>query len=156
MAMILAIAITAGMNAQSHKGKGQGQGPGNRPGMMHNAGGFARLDLSEDQQNQLKEYRLAQYNTMKPLRKQQEVLGLKKRHLMSEDQVDLKEVNKIIDQQTELSAKIQKLKAAHRVEARSVLTDEQLMIMDQHRMRAKARGGKGGQGAGRGAPRQRI
>ncbi len=52
---------------------------------------------------------------------------------MSEEEADLKAIHKVIDSQTDLSNKIQKLSVEHRLAARAVLTDEQVMKFDQRK-----------------------
>jgi Spy/CpxP family protein refolding chaperone len=154
--ILLAMVMAAGMNAQPRQGRGQGAGPCNAacPGTsrnLHRGDGpgtagrpFAALDLTEEQQEQLNALRLEHYKEMKPLRNQMEELRLKKRNLMSEDNADLKAVNKIIDEQTALSNKMQKLAAENRLETRQVLTEEQRMNLDQMREFGQGRQGRNG------------
>ena len=143
--ILLAMVMVNGMNAQPRQGRGQGAGPchaacpgnfqsfrgGNGPGAAQRP--FAALDLSEEQQEQLRALRLEHYKEMKPLRNQMEELKLKKRNLISQDQADLKAINKIIDEQTALSNKMQKVSVENRLETRKVLTEEQRMLLDQRR-----------------------
>jgi Spy/CpxP family protein refolding chaperone len=107
------------------------------------------LDLTDEQAESLKTLRLEHYKALRPLQQEMAELRLKKQHLLSADEVDLKAVNKVIDDQTALSNSIQKKNAAHRTEARSMLSDEQRMLLDQRRkMGRKAyTQGRGGRGA---------
>ncbi len=148
--LILALTMVTAGNAQPYNQGGRGLGPcgqGAGPNqMMHPGGpgygygpgdGFMAnqqwLDLSEEQQEAFEALRLEHYKQMKPLRNQMFELRARQHTLMSEDPVDMKKVNKVIDEQTDLQNKIRKLQASHRVEMRSNLTDEQLMKLDQHR-----------------------
>jgi Spy/CpxP family protein refolding chaperone len=157
--IVFSFLLVAALNAQPRGGKGQGygQGPGAGPAWEQGRGygqgrdlgpgqGFAFLDLTGEQEEQLTALRLEHYKTMKPLRNEMSELRLKKRNLMSEEEVDLKEVHQVIDDQTALSNKMQKLQAEHRLEARSLLTEEQVMKLEQHRDMAKFRRGKGRSG----------
>jgi tRNA A37 threonylcarbamoyladenosine dehydratase len=70
---------------------------------------------------------------------------------MSEQKVNLNEVNSVIDEQTKLSNQIRKMQAAHKVKVKSVFTDEQLMKLEQHKKvrkhrKAWAPGSQGRQG----------
>jgi len=55
---------------------------------------------------------------------------------MSQDVVDEKAINKVIDQQTGLMNKLQKKQLTHTLAFREILTDEQLMKLDQKRMQS--------------------
>ena len=151
----LAMVMIAGINAQSKYGKGNGpqgngngqgyhqsqgyhQGQGYRQGQGYHQGqgkarAFASLDLTEEQQEQMAALRLEHYKGMKPLKNQMNELKARKQTLMSEEEADLKAIHKVIDQQTDLSNKIQKLSAEHRLAARAVLTDKQVMKFDQRK-----------------------
>jgi len=156
--IILAMLMVTGMNAQPRQGRGQGAGPcnaacpwnfqsfrgGNGPGGTDRP--FAALDLTEEQQEQLNALHLEHYKEMKPLRNQMAELRLKKRNLMSEDNADLKAINKVIDEQTALSNKIQKMMAENQLETKKIMTEEQLMKLDQ--MRALGKAGRGPRGNG--------
>ncbi len=56
--------------------------------------------------------------------------------LMSQEVIDQQAVNKVIDQRTDLSNKIQKTQLNNRLTCRQVLTEEQQIIFDQRRMNA--------------------
>ncbi len=152
--LVLAMIMTAGVNAQVPGGKGkgpcgQGDGPGlhqgNRPGegeaYKQRAEAFgphkqAILDLTEDQKAQLSSLRVQQYKTMKPMRAEMGELKARERTLMSQEEVDVKALYKVIDQQTELINKIRKEQLTQKLAFREILTDEQLMKLDQKQMLA--------------------
>ena len=70
-------------------------------------------------------------------------LKAKERALLLEDEVDMKALNSVIDDQTDLNNRIRKQRAEHRVSVRSLLTDEQRMIADQRRSFRNDRWGRG-------------
>lgn len=142
--ILLAMMLSLGVNAQR---RGGGQGPGTQGEACYcgkrmaqgpdRARPFAGLDLNEEQQEALKALQLKHHKSMKPMRNQMAELRLKQRNLMSEDEVNLNAVNKLIDQQSELSAKMQKMRAAHQVESRAILSEEQQMRLEQRKMHAR-------------------
>jgi Spy/CpxP family protein refolding chaperone len=73
------------------------------------------------------------YKVMKPLKNKMIELKASERTFMSEEKVDLKKVNSVIDQQTDLISQIKKLQAEQKVKIKSVFTDEQIMKLDQRR-----------------------
>ena len=142
---LLALLVASAINAQPNR-------QGNR--------GLSSLDLSEDQSEQITQLRTEHYNTMKPLRAKMAEIRAKERTLLSEESVDLKAVEKAIDEQTDLLNQIRKLQIKHQLAMKEVLTDEQVMKLEQrHRHSARrdhARIGRGpgpGTGYGRGHDR---
>ena len=94
---------------------------------------FFSLNLSGEQQEQMKALKVEHYKIMKPLTSKMAELKARERALMSEENVDMKSVYSVIDDQTELLNKIRKLQANHKLAVREILTDEQLMKLDQRR-----------------------
>ena len=136
LVMTLAIMMVAGINAQNRDGKGMGKsGNANRPGYG--------LDLTEEQEVQLKTLKLEHYKTMKPFRAEMGELKARKSTLMSQDVVDEKAVNKLIDQQTSLTNKLQKKQLTHTLAFKEILSDEQLMKLDQKRQHKMHSPGQG-------------
>ena len=99
------------------------------------------LDLSEDQMEEMKVLRSEHYKTMKPLRNKNLELKAKQRTLLSEENVKMKAVNLVIDEQTDLMNKIKKLQVEHHMQVKSILTDEQVMKFEQRRKFTKHRRG---------------
>ena len=123
------------------QGQGQGQdrfgqafGPGHQRIAQH-----MLLDLSEDQMEEMKVLRSEHYKIMKPLRNLNIELKAKERTLLSEENVKMKAVNQVIDEQTDLINKIRKLQVEHQLQVKSILTDEQVMIFEQRSRFAKHR-----------------
>ena len=145
----MAAMMLTGLNAQSPnwngqrqwqgerqwQGQGQGQdrfgqafGPGHQRIAQH-----MLLDLSEDQMEEMKVLRSDHYKIMKPLRNKNIELKAKERTLLSEENVKMKAVNQVIDEQTDLINKIRKLQVEHQLQVKSILTDEQVMRFEQRR-----------------------
>lgn len=113
-------------------------------------------DLTEDQQTKIEALRVNHLKEMTALRNQTDILRAKKRALMTSDNADMKEINSVIDQMTELQNKKLKASAKHQQEVRSLLTDEQKVYYDSrpgrgHRNGKGMRSGRRGRGYGQGA-----
>jgi len=148
---LLATVMTLAVDAQYNRQGGRGMGP------VNDEGRYARLDLTETQKEELSALRTEQYLTMKPLRAKMSEIRAKERTLLAEETVDLKALDKVIDQQTELMNEIRKEQIRHRLAMKEVLTDEQVMQLEQRRRHAghmsqgrKGRGDRSGSEYGRG------
>ena len=169
--LLFGILMITTVNAQSPRQGGRGLGPcgaGEGPGygrglnQSERAGQFARLDLSEEQQAEITSLRTEHYKEITPLRNKMAELKARERTLLSEESVDMKAVNKTIDEQTDLMNKMRKLQTKHQVAVKSNLTDEQVIQLQQRRQFARqfarhdgfhgksGRRGGGGTGTGRG------
>jgi hypothetical protein len=78
-------------------------------------------------------------------------LKAQQKTLMSEESVDMKLVNKNIDDQTALMNKIQKLMAEHRLAVKEIFTDEQEMMISKRPGNCRYNGGSR-QGSGANCP----
>jgi len=157
--LLLGFLMITAVNAQNRQG-GRGQGPcGSGDGPAYGrglnqtdnapngrAGQFARLDLSEEQQAEITSLRTEHYKEITPLRNKMAELKARERTLLSEENMDMKAVNKNIDDQTDLTNSIRKLQVKQQVAVKSLLTDEQVMQLQQRRQFAGRTGfhGKGG------------
>lgn len=131
MLIVVAIFMGTSINAQNPNGRGmgpKGQGEGTHMKQM--------LNLTEQQKEQIKTLKLEHYKTMKPFKAEMGELKARKKNLMSQDVVDVKAVNKVIDQQTDLMSKMQKNQVTHTLAFREILTDEQQMLLEQKRRHA--------------------
>ena len=142
--VLLAILMVTYSNAQSQRqgGRGMAMGEGERS--------YAKLDLTEAQSEEITSLRTEHYKNMKPLRAQMLEHKARERTLLSEESVNLKAVDKVIDQQTDLLNQMRKLQTKHRVAVKNVLSDEQVMKLEQ-RQRHSARMGQGRKGRGYGS-----
>lgn len=138
--MLIAIAIFLGtsINAQNPNGRGMGQdGRGMGPkGQGDGTYMKQMLDLTGEQEEQIKALKLEHYKAMKPFKAEMGELKARKKNLMSQEEVDVKAVNKVIDQQTDIMSKMQKNQVTHTLAFREILTDEQQMLLDQKRKHA--------------------
>lgn len=137
---LLAILMVSSLNAQPNR-RGMAYGDGE--------GRFAYLNLTEAQSGQITQLRTEHYNTMKPLRAKLDEMKAKERTLLSEETVDLKAVENVIDQQTELLNQMRKLQTRHQLAIKEILTDEQVMKLEQSQ-RPINRMGQGQKGPGTG------
>jgi len=173
-ALLLGFLMITAVNAQNRPGGrglgpcGSGDGPAYARGLNQTdnapygrAGQFARLDISEEQQTEITTLRTAHYKEITPLKNKMAELKARERTLLSEESVDMKAVNKTIDEQTTLMNSMRKLQVEQQVAVKSLLTDDQLMQFQQRRQFARKTGfhgrignrgnrGNGGSGMGRG------
>ena len=144
--LFLSILMVTAVNAQSNRQGGRGQGPG-VAGEGPAYGMHYKLDLTEEQQTEITALRTEHFKAITPLRNKMAELKARERTLLSEENVDMKAVNKSIDEQTELASSIRKLQVKQQVAIKGLLSDEQLMKMQDRRQFAQRNGfhGKGGQ-----------
>lgn len=167
--LLLSILMVTVVNAQRPNQGGRGMGPcgaGDGPayGLRQNSdsnGQYAKmnrmaaLDLTEEQQAEMTTLRTQHYKAITPLKNKMVELKARERTLLSEANVDMKAVNKTIDNQTELTNSIRKLQVEQQVAIKGLLTDEQVMKMQQRRQFARrdnyrGNGGQRGDRMGRG------
>ena len=139
--ILLAILMATSVNAQSSRQGGRGMAHGEEEGR------FTKLDLTEAQSEEITSLRTEHYKIIKPLRAQMAEIKAKERTLLSQESVDLKAVDKVIDQQTDLMNQMRKLQTKHQVAIKNLLSDEQVMKLEQ-RQRHSARMGQGRKGHG--------
>jgi Spy/CpxP family protein refolding chaperone len=146
---LMATLFATTLNAQSSRQGGRGSGAyghGNERMSAH-----LSLDLTAEQQEAMKTLRADNYKTMKPLKNKMLELKARERTLMSEESVDMKSVNKVIDNQTDLMNQMRKIQATHKVGVKEILTDEQEMKLEQRTRYGRNKG----QGSNRGNNKQR-
>jgi Spy/CpxP family protein refolding chaperone len=141
--ILLALLMATAMNAQPNRHGGRSMTHGEGKGRT------AYLDLTEAQSEEITKLRTDHYTTMKPLRASMVEIKAKERALLAQESVDLKAVDEVIDQQTELMNKMRKLQTKHQVTMKNVLSDEQVMKLDT-RKRHSARMSQGRKGRGDG------
>jgi Spy/CpxP family protein refolding chaperone len=168
-ALLIGILMVVSLDAQSPRHGSQGYNPhganrGPAYGMRYHldtTGRYDRmnrmewLDLSEEQQAKITSLRTEHSKTMIPLRNKMAELKARERTLLSEENIDMKAVNKTIDEQTALMNKIRKLQVEQQVAMKGLLTDEQLMKLQQGGDFARwedfhGKGSRRGYGMGRG------
>lgn len=141
-ALLLGFLMITAVNAQNRQGgRGQGyNGPEKNYGHQ-----FAKLELTEEQETEMTSLRSEHYKEITPMKNKMAELKARKRTLLSEESVDLKAVNKTIDDQTDLMNSTKKLQVEHQLAVKSILTDEQVMKLQKRRQFARQDGfhGKG-------------
>jgi Spy/CpxP family protein refolding chaperone len=125
MAITLMFMVINVANAQ------QGQRNGNRQGFGVEQG----LNLTEDQRTQMKSLRLKMQQEMLPIRNKIGENRAKLRTLSTVENADLKAINKVIDNNSQLTANLAKLHAANRQTVRNLLTEEQRIMFDSRDFR---------------------
>ena len=148
--LAIAMVMLIGVNAQNSGGKGKNQGGqaygqgGQAYGQRHGQHVQNLLNLDDEQKEALKTLRLKHYKEMKPIKAEIGELQARQLTLMSQEEVDVKSVNKLIDEKTSLMNVMQKKKVNHQLAFREVLTDEQIMKLDQKRkLTGKRKAGRG-------------
>ena len=152
--------MVSAVDAQRPNRDGRGLGPcgaGDGPavGMRYNLDSpaqfgkmnrMAMLDLSEEQQAEITSLRNSHYKVITPMKNKMVELKARERTELSEEQPDLKAINKTIDEQTELASSIRKLQVEQQVAVKALLSDEQIMQLEQRRMYARRDAYKGKRG----------
>jgi Spy/CpxP family protein refolding chaperone len=131
-------------------GKGMGAGMKGRPGMMgaqrgmQGQTGLAWMkDLTQEQKDQLKALRLQEMKAMTRYKNQLDEYKAKLKTLTTSDNVNLKDVDKVIDQMGKIKLEMAKNKLSNRMAVRNLLTDDQKVLFDMHAMKGKGGRGKG-------------
>ncbi len=134
MMIIAATVLSAALNAQ----------PGRR---MQQRDVCAVPDLTEEQQDQLTALRAKHQKVMFNLRSEMQLYRDKCKLLLSEDEVNEKELQENLNGNAEIHKQMLQQKAKHHTEVRKLLNDEQKLIYDEHLL--KHRGFKEVHGRGR-------
>ncbi|MCK4922521.1 MAG: Spy/CpxP family protein refolding chaperone [Bacteroidales bacterium] len=93
-----------------------------------------RLDLTEEQQEQMKDLRLEHQNNVMTIKNEMGVLAAEQKVLMSGDDQNLNDINKKIDEMQVLRTDLLKMSVKHRLEVRDLLTDEQKVLFDSKKV----------------------
>ncbi len=152
-AMLLFMLLLAGtvMYAQPPRGKPV---PGTRmmsPAAPRRAMMQEKLNITDEQKDQMKQLRLDMMKEMLPLRNEMGVLKAEYRQLMGAEKTDEKSLNANIDKQTALMNKMKKARSQYAMKMRSILTEEQWLMIQSHRSRS-GKGGMKGHRAGFSGP----
>ncbi len=131
-----------GMKKQQGMNRPGGMGMNGRPGMNRPQAGMQRQmpcmnDLTQEQKDKLKELRLLQMKKMTQFKNRLNELKARIKTLTSVDNPDIKEINKVIEKMGEIKLEMAKNMLAHRMDVRSVLTDDQKVMFDMHAMKGR-------------------
>jgi Spy/CpxP family protein refolding chaperone len=141
-ALLFGLLLFTAVQAQPRQG-GKGFGPGGEGEAFGHR--LAWLELSETQKEEITSLRTQHYKEITSMRNQMAELKARERTLLSEESVDMKAVEQNIDEQTALMNSMKKLQTKHQLAIKEVLTDEQVMKLQQRRHFARGDGfhGKG-------------
>ena len=134
MTILSAISILAVAQQGPRNGNGQGRQNQEREGR------HSELNLTEDQQTKMEELRLSVQKQMLPLSNELNENKARMRTLTTAENADMKAINKLIDANSEVTTKMQKLRAANHQEVRSMLTEEQRLKFDMGRQSRRDQG----------------
>ncbi len=134
--------------AQPPKGRGMPLKKSQHFGMMQ-----SMLDLTDAQQEQMKQLNLERTKELLPLRNEMAVLKARYHALVTAEKPDQKAINANIDKQTDLINKMMKLRAKYSGKMRDILTEEQWLLIQSHKsmiIKGMSMHGKGGMQGGMG------
>jgi len=115
------------MAMRLHQNPGQGmdnQNVGQR-GM-----GMMGLNLSEEQVGKMEEFRTKHLKEMLPIRNEMQEKRAHLRTLTTAENLNQKEIDKVVDEIANLTSKQMKLKIAHQQQVRASLTEDQRVLFD--------------------------
>jgi Spy/CpxP family protein refolding chaperone len=121
--------------------KAEFKGKQEMPEKMQQHKGPMIPDLTEKQQDQMKDLRIEHLKQVKPLRDQIHEHEAHLHTLQTADKVNMAEINKAIEDIGTLRIEIMKLDAVHHQKVRSLLTEEQRLMFDTHQPRHEGQHG---------------
>ena len=126
VAVIVVMGISLSVMAQPPR-----RGPMPHRSMAYGPG-LLYLDLSEEQQDQVKQLRLAHMKDVQPLKDEVKINRLKVNALLKNDDPDMKQIVSLVEADGKLLTQIQVKNIRYRISIRNLLTDEQKIIFDAH------------------------
>ncbi len=88
------------------------------------------MNLTEEQREQMKTFKIEFIKDISPLKNEIEVKNAQLHAASVGDNIDVKKVNKLIEEIGDLKTQIAKKHFAHKQEIRSILNDEQKVLFD--------------------------
>jgi len=147
--MTLSLVMLTAANAQPATGYGQGRGyaQGWNQDNRQRAGIENIIpDLTEEQKTALQELRTEHFAKMKDHRNKMGELRARQRTIMSDYDIDENAAQKLIDEKTALINKQMKERVAHRAAVNEILTEEQVLLLQQRHQHRKFAGRRGSYG----------
>ncbi len=129
----------SGMKMKGKQGMQAHKGMQGKVGMMGKAGNRAgmkqggMMNFTAEQQEQLKTLRVEQMKSMTQYRNELGEFKAKMKTITSVDDVNLKDVDKLLDDMGKVKLEMAKNKLDYQQSMRAMLTDEQKVMMDMHR-----------------------
>lgn len=131
LALLMVMCLTVSAQPQMNRGMMNFRGPQNNLQMNQNRQDLAKaLNLTDEQKAAFKKEMLAMHKEILPLRNEIGEAEAHQKTLLSADKPDLSAIDKNIDKIGALRVEIAKIAMKHRLEMRSLLTDEQRMKFD--------------------------
>lgn len=133
-----------GKHHGNHEGMHQRGNRGNCQGNMRkrgrDCGARCDMDLTEEQQAAFKNIRLEKLRIVNPLRNKLRELQAKKHTLMTAEEINNRDINKIIDQMSDIKEEVAKANIKQKVEMRNLLTEEQKLTLNKRMHKRKVHG----------------
>nr|WP_321410086.1 periplasmic heavy metal sensor [uncultured Carboxylicivirga sp.] len=126
---------------QGQRGRGYGDGQGLGKG-QGNGKGLYSLDLTDAQKEFMDKSRLQMLEKEQGLKNKLNELDAQLKTKTTGKNIDLKQVDKLINEQSEVRLQMAQIKADHRMEVRSQLTDEQKIAFDSRPLGGRGRHGR--------------
>jgi len=104
-------------------------------------------DLTEEHKEQIRNLHTAYLKNIQPLKNDMKINKAKLDALLTEDQPDMNEIYKLIDDNGKIRTELHKKQVAHRLEIRNLLTDEQKIFFDSRPHRDAVRPQRDGRAA---------
>ena len=108
----------------------------------HHGGASWKGSLSDEQQKKLDKLHLDYKKKKYPIKTKLKTAKVELALLMTANSPNQKDIDKKIDEILNLKAKKMRLKAAHKIEVRKMLTDEQRIQFDMHVLKKAYKGKK--------------
>jgi Spy/CpxP family protein refolding chaperone len=145
MTLTMMVMVISVVNAQEGPQQKQGREYGQRAGERKEVR-MDGLNLTDEQQEQMRSMKIKTQKDLLPIKNQLGENKAKMRTLSTVDNVDLKAINKLIDESSKLEASMTKLQMANHQEVRKLLTDEQRVMFDSRDFRRGRNGQSNNQG----------
>ncbi|MBS2100073.1 Spy/CpxP family protein refolding chaperone [Carboxylicivirga linearis] len=133
-------------NGQGYgKSQGQGRGQRNQAGQGRGTGqrrNLTALDLTDAQKEFMDQSRLQLLKKEQTLKNKLNELNAQLKTQTTGKNINLKQVDKTITEQSEIKLQLAKLRAEHKMEVRNQMTDEQKMAFDSRGFGRKGRHGR--------------
>ena len=133
--LVLVLIFTGSLFAQMpQRDRGKADFPGKREMLQE------KLQLTEDQKEAFAGLRIAHQKEILPLKNKLEILRLDMEEVCLDENPDMNKISNIIDEKSKVKAELEKKNVAHRFKMRSILSDDQKKIWDEHKFDMGFRG----------------
>lgn len=136
--LLIGLFLFSAANAMAQRGqgsKGQGMGKADGPGVLKQCQMIP--DLTEEQQEQMKDLRVDQMKEMTQYRNNLTERRASLRTLQTQESPDMEAINNTIEEMGEIRTEMHKARAEHHQEIREILTEEQRAFFDSRMKRSR-------------------